>query len=530
MLKKRALVALAAVAATGLPFASLLNTVPASASSHREAPLTSQDPTADGTDVYAFTPADDAGSVTFVANYNPFEFAAGGPNFYRFGDDVKYQVHLDLNGQGTDGLTLSFAFKTNTNNPETFLYNTGPMKAQDPNTSPVPTAGAQFNHYANFNRPQVYQLTVQDAAGATLCASPALTSSAALFSPPTNVGPRSVSNYAALANAAIGNLSCNNGDSSDAIKVFAGQRSDPFFVDLGGAFDLLGLGAGQNVLTGLNVGSLVVNLPKAMLDRHLGNNERASGDNAQQRIVGVWSSASRNATTNINADGSRTPSDSSGASVQVSRLGMPLVNEAVIQLARKDLFNATKPANDGSLPADVKNRVFTPELAGLFRALKLDPNAPLTNRQDLAAVFLQGLDALGTHPRSAAIAEELRYNYSDRSGTAAANENRLGPLGGDSTGFPNGRRLLDDVVDIELLAVQGILCDENHYGSGNALKSADKAQFDAQATNLGAPRQGQCRANGDPVVPGGNGLGDGVNKPDKQVQDVFPYLADPTQG
>ena len=526
MLKKRALVALAAVAATGLPLSALLNTVPAAASSHREAPLTSQDPTADGTDVYAFTPADNGQSVTFVANFNPFQFAAGGPNFYRFGDDVKYQIHLDLDGQGTDGVTLSFAFKTNTNNPNTFLYNVGPMSVQDPTTAPVPAAGPQFNHYKNFNRPQVYQVTVdQPGAQISQCQSAATTAAGAFFTPPTNVGPRSVSNYHALATAAIATLNCPNGpESSDTIKVFAGQRSDPFFVDLGGVFDLLGLGAGQNVLTGLNVGSIVVNVPKALLTRNLGAHEKATQSQTQQPIVGVWSSASRNATTTINADGSRTPAGSSGASVQVSRLGMPLVNEAVIQLKYKDLFNATKPSGDGALPAEVKNRVFTPELAGLFRALNLDPLAPLTNRQDLAAVFLQGLDVLKTHPRGAAIAEELRYNYSARTGTAAAAENRLGPLGGDANadpGFPQGRRLLDDVVDIELLAVQGILCDPAHIGTFGP-------QFSAQATALGAPVQGQCRPNN--VVPGGNGLGDGVNKPDKPVQDVFPYLADPTQG
>ncbi|HEV1997103.1 MAG TPA: DUF4331 domain-containing protein [Candidatus Dormibacteraeota bacterium] len=524
MLKKRALVALAAVAATGLPISALLNTVPAAASSHREAPLTSQDPTADGTDVYAFTPADDASSVTFVANFNPFQFAAGGPNFYRFGDDVKYQIHLDTNGQGKDGVTLTFAFKTNTNNPETFLYNVGPMSVQAPGTAPVPAAGPQFNHYKNFNRPQVYQVTVDEPGSkpaVSQCKSPATTAAGAFFTPPVNVGPRSVSNYRALANAAIATLNCDNGDGGDTLKFFAGQRSDPFFVDLGGVFDLLGLGAGQNVLTGLNVGSIVVNVPKALLNRNLGPNEVASGNNPQLPIVGVWSSTSRNATTNINANGTRTPADSAGASVQTSRLGMPLVNEAVIQLARKDLFNATKPDGDGALPADVKNRVFTPELAGLFRALNLDPKAPLTNRQDLAAVFLQGLTPLNTKPRNAAIAEELRYNYSDRTGTPASKVNRLGPLGGDSTGFPQGRRLLDDVVDIELLAVQGILCDPAHIGTFGP-------QFSAQATALGAPQQGQCRPNN--VVPGGNGLGDGVNKPDKPVQDVFPYLADPTQG
>ena len=153
MLRKRALVALAAAAASGLPLMSLMNTTPAFASSHREAPLISQDPTADGTDVYAFTPADDANSVTFVANFNPFQAAAGGPNFYRFADDVKYQIHLDNDGQGTDGVTLGFDFKTKTKNDQTFLYNTGPMSV---NGSPAD----QYDHYKNFNRPQVYQLTV----------------------------------------------------------------------------------------------------------------------------------------------------------------------------------------------------------------------------------------------------------------------------------------------------------------------------------------------------------------------------------
>jgi len=407
---------------------SLVNVAPAYASSHREAPLTSQDPTADGTDTYAFTPADSASSVTFVANYNPFQFPAGGPNFYRFGDDVKYQIHLDNDGQGTDGMTLSVAFKTMTKNDQTFLYNTGPMSV---NGSPA----NQFDHYTNFNRPQVYQVTIdQPGSGAAQCTSPAVTDPAALFSPPVNVGPRSVSDYHALANAAIGTFNCGN----DAIKVFAGQRSDPFFVDLGGAFDLLGLGAGQNVLSGLNVGSIVVNVPKAMLDRNRGSHEKPNGNNPGQQIVGVWSSASRSATTTINADGSRAPS---GASVQVSRLGMPLVNEAVIQLKYKNYFNVSQPKNDGSLPADAVARVFKPELAGLFRALKLDPNAPSDNRQDLFATFLFGLDALGTHPSGGIPAEMIRYNYSNDPGTPASRVNRLGPLGGDTNpGFPNGRR------------------------------------------------------------------------------------------
>ncbi|GAC1583791.1 MAG: DUF4331 domain-containing protein [Candidatus Dormibacteria bacterium] len=526
MLKKRAFVALAAAAASGLPLMSLMNVVPASASSHREAPAISQDPVADGTDVYAFNTASDANSTTFVANFNPFQAAAGGPNFYRFGDDVKYQIHLDLDGQATDAITLSFAFKTATVNDQTFLYNTGPMSVQDPNTAPVPTAGAQFNHYKNFNRPQVYQVTVDQPAASgsnAKCQSPAVTDPAAFFTPPVNVGPRSVpGNYRDLANAAIATLSCPNSRSAaDQIKVFAGQRSDPFFVDLGGAFDLLGLGAGQNVLTGLNVGSIVVSVPKAMLDANRGSHE--TGANPAQQIVGVWSSASRNATTTINGDGSRTPADSSNATVQVSRLGMPLVNEVVLPLKYKDYFNSSKPSGDAALPADAKDRVFTPELAGLFRALKLDPNAPLTNRQDLAATFLQGLDALKNHPAGAVIAEMIRFDYST-AGIAPSSANRLGAFASEA-GFPNGRRLLDDAVDIELLAVQGILCDPAHYQGGNGPFAA---QFKAQAAALGAPDEAQCR--NDNVTPGGNGLSDGVDKPDKPVQDTFPYLADPTQG
>jgi len=502
MLKKRAFVALAAAAASGLPLMSLMNVVPASASSHREAPLISQDPTADGTDVYSFVPGEDPNSVTFVANFQPFQFATGGPNFYRFGDDVKYQIHLDLDGQATDGMTLSFAFNTKTKSDQTFLYNIGPMSV---NGSPAD----QYDHYVNFNRPQVYQATVeQPGSGAATCTSPPVTDAKALFSPPVNVGPRSVSDYHALANAAIGTVTCGN----DAIKVFAGQRSDPFFVDLGGAFDLLGLGAGQNVLTGLNVGSIVVNVPKTMLDRNRGSHE--TGANPAQQIVGTWASASRNATTNINADGSRTPADSGSANVQVSRLGMPLVNEVVLPLKYKDYFNSSKPSGDAGLPAEAKNRVFQPELAGLFRALKLDPKAPLTQRADLAAVFLQGLDALGNHPSGAVVAEMIRLDYS-KAGVAPSKANRLGAFAGE-VGFPNGRRLLDDAVDIELLAVQGILCDPAHYPTF-------KAQFDA----LGG-QTSPCRD--DNVVVGGNGLSDGVDKPDKPVQDTFPYLADPTQG
>lgn len=455
------------IVATGLP---------AGASSHREAPLIAADPLADGTDMYAFVAPDDSTKVVLIANYVPVQLPAGGPNFYKFGDDVTYDINVDNVGDAQKHVVFRFTFTTTTNNPNTFLYNTGPI-----------TYNAGTGTYNNWNRPQTYTLQMSSDGGASFT-----TLATGLKTPPSAVGAVSEPDYHSLATAAIATNVNGTGITS-----FAGQREDPFFVDLGHIFDLLSVNpaGGTDFLKGINVGSLVLSIPKTLL-------EGPNGDH----IIGVWTTSSRSTTT-VLAPGTKT---SSGPPVQVSRLGNPLVNEVVIPLARKDQFNGSAPAGDGAaFAADVLNS----KLATYFVALGIDAQAPTTGRTDLATVFLSGVPGIN-EPSSirtgsgGVASEQLRLNMSIASSNVNPNlVNRMGVLGGELDGFPNGRRLADDIVDIEIQAVDGILCQP-----GGALTGA--------TTPFGVIAQ--CRTTA--VNPA---LGDGVNANDVPFQCVFPYVSDP---
>ena len=453
-MRRKIPLALAGLAALGLTLTPLVG----QASSHREAPLIAEDPVADNTDVYAFVSPDDTSTVTLVANYIPFEQPASGPNFHRFGDDVLYQIHVDNVGDGLSHLTFNLRFDTETVNPHTFLYNTGPI-----------TWNASKHLYNNWNRPQSYTLTMQNGDDTT-------TLGKGLLTPPDVVGPASTGNaatYHALAQHAVHSLSTPSGP----VTVFAGQRDDPFFADLGGIFDLLNIPSfgspGQDYLAGLNVHSIVLRVPKAMIH----------GPNANDPVVGIWASASRHKTTVLHSNGTK---DEDGPWVQVSRLGNPLVNEVITDLGTKDRFNATEPEDD----AQYVQKFLTPELAGLIHAL-FDPATPTTNRQDLVAVLLTGLPGLNKSAlANPTLADELRLNMSiNPSSTNPNSVNRLGVLGGQLDGYPNGRRLADDVVDIEIQAIAGAT-------DGVSIPSV---------------------------------VGDGVNHNDVLFQTFFPYLADPHQ-
>src|SRR4051812_44084295 len=323
--------ALAAFAATMLAFLLLLgpSAGPANASSHREAPLISTDPTVDNTDLYAFRSPDRPDTVTFVANYIPFEEPAGGPNFSNFDENALYELHVDNNGDGRDDITYQFRFDTQTRNVSTFLYNTGQITSLDD---------------PDWNVRQFYSVTRANGRHGTLLGSH-------LPSPPANIGPRSTPDYASLAGAAVNSL-------PGGIKVFAGQRDDPFFVDLGSIFDLGGLRpfnafhllplpptTGIDDVAGYNVHSIVLQVPTSQL-------VDASA------TIGVYASASRPALRIFKADG-RTKNV--GPEVQISRLGNPLVNEVLIPLGQKDYWNRQDPEDD----AQFVNRYLSPELAGL---------------------------------------------------------------------------------------------------------------------------------------------------------------------
>jgi Domain of unknown function (DUF4331) len=410
-------------------------------SSHREAPEISQDPVADNTDVYAFRSPDNPNTVTIVANYLPGQAPAGGPNFYEFGEEILYEIHIDNNGDGEEDITYSFEFSNVVTNPNTFLYNTGPIGSL---TDP------------NWVRRQYYKVTRTDGRKDKVLGTN-------LPCPPCNIGPRSTPNYANLANAAIQTLPSGE-------KVFAGQRNDPFYVDLGSTFDLGTLRPFQNLhlismaasssvdtLATLNVHSIVIQVPISKLtsDGSVPTNPLSS-----KAVLGIYASASRRKVRILHDNGRN--QSTNGPWTQVSRLGNPLFNEVIVPMSRKDEWNATDPEDD----KDFLQYVQRPELASLLPVLYpgVFPNLAALNasgatRADLVAILLTGLPP-GIIPGFQNLSANLRNRYADllRLNVAippAASPNNLGILGGDLAGFPNGRRLADDIVAIELKAVAG---------------------------------------------------------------------------
>ncbi|MET3806565.1 hypothetical protein ABIB25_003581 [Nakamurella sp. UYEF19] len=419
-------------------------------SSHREAPEISKDPTADNTDVYAFVDPADPTKVNLIANFNPFEIPYGGPNFSEFADDVVYTINISNTGNGLPDISYQFKFKTVIRNPATFLYNTGPI------TSITSTA---------WNRPQTFSVTkVVRAANGSLT-STVLGSN--LLVPPCNVGARSTPNYAATyETAAVQALGTGR-------KVFAGQRSDPFFVDLGSIFDLAGLRAlnqahliklpvvaAMNGLQGMNVHTIALQVPKTELT--VGGTNPTS-PTASSSVIGVWSSTFRSRGRLF--DSSTGTYKAFGDAVQVSRLGNPLFNEVINPMAVKDKWNSLPPSADSQYAQYVN----TSELAGLLPVLypgafpnldAFNKSNPAKPRTDLNAILLTGIPAsvLGgafTTYQNGTPADMLRLNMAVPP-TPFASANKLGVLYGDVAGFPNGRRPLDDVTTIELRAVAGL--------------------------------------------------------------------------
>ncbi len=402
-------------------------------SSHREAPATSKDPVADNTDTYAFVSPDQPDTVTLIANYLPFEAPFGGPNFFEFADDVTYSIYVDNNGDGVADVTYDFNFQTVVGNPNTFLYNTGPINSI---SSP------------NWNRKQFYSITKTTQNGSQVVASN-------LSCPPCNIGPASTPNYAALAAQAVHQF--NPGRT-----VFAGQRLEGFYIDLGAVFDLgdlrpfekLHIGGmansvGVNSANEFGVHSIALQVPKRDLTRADPNGNWRSPN----AVIGVWAAASR-AKASIREPGGIT--GSFGPPVQVSRLGNPLFNEVIVPMGEKDLWNSLTPQNDSQFLSYVQH----PELARLLPVLYpgVFPNlAGLTAaRADLVAILLTGLPT-GVVPgfqnyTGSTYADELRLNVAI---APSSNPNALGVIGGDLAGFPNGRRVFDDVTSVALRAVAG---------------------------------------------------------------------------
>ncbi len=406
-------------------------------SSHREAPGISKDPVADSTDLYAFVSPDRPNTVTLVANYIPLETPAGGPNFYEFGDGVLYEINIDNDGDGWPDITYQFRFHTRLTTPNSFLYNTGPIKSlSDP----------------TWNSKQFYSVTRVDRRGRHVLAR-------RLACPPCNVGILSTPHYERnLGSKAVHQL-------PGGIKVFAGQRAEQFYVDLGSIFDLANLrpfqeanlfgkmaglkaAPGVNATDRLNVHSIAIQVPISDLVRR------------GRPTIGVWTTASRQKVHIASEDGA--DGWPTGPFTQVSRLGNPLVNEVLIALEDKDFWNRQPPAHDKQF----EHYVVHPELANLLPVLypgvfpnlaKLD--ASKKPRLDLDAILMTGIPPgliKGfTNFTGKVQADMLRLNTSIPP-ARPSKFSPLGVLGGDLAGYPNGRRIQDDVVTIELRAIAGL--------------------------------------------------------------------------
>ncbi|MEO8435212.1 MAG: DUF4331 domain-containing protein [Pyrinomonadaceae bacterium] len=455
------------------------------ASSHREAPLIIGDPLADNTDLYAFrsTESGREGFVTLIANYIPDQSPGGGPHYFRFDDTVLYEINIDNTGDGVQDITYQFRFTNETRNPDTVLGMAAPNEALQGRGGIDPLITSLRD--PDYNEVQTYSVTRVD----RQTGSRGRVLAQALITPPSNIGSRTTPNYEALAQEAIYNL-------AEGGRVFVGQRDEGFYIDVAGVFDTLNLDSikekgGKDGLAGKNVSSIAIEVPIRNLTR---NGSTPTDPTASEAVIGVWATASRRSMAVLRGQSGSKGSRSDGF-VQVSRLGNPLVNEVVIPLRLKDAFNGLSPKDD----AVAAPFVLDPQLPKLLNAVfKIDiPPAP---RNDLVAIFATGIKA-GSVPNAPAFNtflsdgsphEMMRLNVAI---PTSAKPNRLGLLGGDPAGHPNGRRVGDDVVDIALRAMAG----------GTPF---------TPATNK-SPN---------------NTLGDGVSGNDVPYLDRFPYLGTPHPG
>ena len=510
---RRRVLAILAAGATAASSAALLAPGTSTASSHREAPYTLSDPQADNTDTYAFVSPDKPDTVTLSANFQGFQEPAQGPNFYPFDNKARYEIHIDNNGDAKPDITYRWAFQDVDNRGTaergatdgTFLLNDGPVRSFDDAT-------------LKFKQTYTLQGIRYNADGTEQAPIPLVTNGKAA---PPNVGRASTPDYARLRNEAITNTAAP----ATGGKAFAGPADDPFFLDLR-IFDLLYGGdlseVGYDGLSGYNVNTVALQVPKNLL--------AANGDAGKNPVIGVWSTTSRqknrvlldnNAApqTSVNEDSDTVQPN--GPFVQVSRLGNPLVNEAVVPANLKDFFNRSTPDTDAKFLPKVQD----PEVPILVEQIYKIPNpnklgGPAAKRNDLTAAFLTGfsrdvfagrtfggagagvLDAdlnsldLNEISPNPVPAEYLRLNVNvPPKKPGDRGYSRLGAVGGDLSGFPNGRRLQDDVVDIALQVLEGVL-----VRPAGATKNAVA------------------------------GLGDAFNASDRRLMSTFPYVALPHSG
>ncbi|CCH32700.1 hypothetical protein BN6_54410 [Saccharothrix espanaensis DSM 44229] len=487
--RRRVAASLIAVGSTVLAAGLIGGSGPAGASSHREAPLIAGDPAVDNTDVYAFVSPDKPDTVTLVANWSPFQEPNGGPNFYPWATDAHYDINIDNDGDARADLTYRWTFRTDDRRGKsTFLYNNGPVTSLDDE---------------NLLFRQTYTLELWDADGRDR----KLIRSGKVA--PSNTGPASMPDYGALRAQAVTDVPGGG-------KSYVGQADDAFFLDLR-VFDLLYGGnlseVGQDTLAGFNVNTIALQVPKSQL--------ALKGDASRNPVIGVWSDTERQSMA-------LSPGDSRafGPHVQVSRLGNPLVNEVVVPAALKDKFNGLTPDRDGKIP-ELVNRVTDPEVPKLIQAIYGIP-APATPRDDLVEIFLTGittklggpikadlnsqLNNADVNPKRFTPSEQLRLNVSV---PPTASPNRLGVLANDLQGYPNGRRLADDVVDIGVQALEGAAVTGivPALAAGDKVNANDKA-FGATFPYVALPNNTAVNSGaGGAVAPSGGGGGGGTGLP-----------------
>ena len=491
---------IAVAVAAGL---ALIAAVPSQASSHREAPFITEHPKVDGTDFYAFRSYEPgrAGFVTLIANYQPLEAAYGGPNYFTMDPDALYEIHVDNNGDAIEDLTFQFRFKTSHRN---ITLNVGGKDV----AIPLVQAGAITEvNPAVQNVAESYTVSLVRGprrSGNAQAISNAATGATSFAKPLDNIGTKTIPDYVGYAAKfvyAINIPGCGAG------RMFVGQRKDPFVVNLGETFDLINIKypavefnanaerAGSDDLADANTTSLVLEVPSSCVTH--GNDP----------IIGAWTTASLRQGSLINPsprDHDTERNDATkvgGAWSQVSRLGMPLVNEIIIGLKDKDRFNASAPAHDAQFADYVTNPTLPALVEALFGAagVKAPTRFP---RTDLVTAFLTGIPGLN-QPAHVTASEMLRLNTTTPV-VPKGGQNRLGVIGGDVAGFPNGRRPGDDVVDIELRVAMGLLCTLNN-----------PAAFGCQA--------------GD-ALSGGIHFTDGAYLDDTFIDATFPYLLTPLPG
>lgn len=475
---------LAAAIALTLPLAQ-----PLWASSHREAPFITSIPKVDGTDFYMFRSYESGREnyVTLIANYLPLQATYGGPNYFDLDNRGLYEIHIDNNGDAKEDLTFQFRFRDVTTDLK--------VPVGDRMTSValknIGQIGPDPGDTANVSVRQTYEVSVvrgDRRAGKRQPLRLAGTQTTTFRKPLDNIGTKSIPDYNRYASAHIYDVDIPG--CRQPGRVFVGQRKEGFAVNLGEIFDLVNtnpLGAPDaetNIIADNNITSLALELPIACVA------------STTDPVIGGWTTASLHQNRALNPApsyaGGKPAATQNGVYTQVSRLGMPLVNEVLIGLVDKDRFNSSKPEND----AQFLQYVTHPSLPALLELLFADAGArapTLFPRSDLVTAFLTGVPGLN-QPQHVVPSEMLRLNTRTPA-VAAATQQNLGVLAGDTAGFPNGRRPGDDVVDIELRVAMGALISDSTLAPNNTAPFTDGAtvsagDFDSQFPYLTTPLPG----------------------------------------